>query len=157
MEIQWPNILEAIVDDNVEKLTSFVPSQISFNSTIPLDIGRIELLLMNETHSLLTFSSKVNATKCAMFLAGGGSDVNYKTNFSLTAYLYAVQNNNIELVNYFINFQGIDLNVFNTQGYYPLHIATSKGYDQLVSIFLAQINIINSSKTTNQRITTCTC
>lgn len=134
----WLNLLEAIKQDNVEKLSTFIPSQVPFNSIIPNEIEQVNIILYGENHSLLTFASKYNGTKCAMLLADGGSDVNYVSSASLTSYLYAVINNNIELVNYFIKFKGIDLNFVDGQGCYALHIAASYGYDQLISIFLAE-------------------
>lgn len=139
MAEEWKNIIQAIFNDDLENLTSLVPSKIPFDSTIPLDVEpKFKFFLMNETHSLLTFASKSNATKCTTFLAKNCSDINYKSSSSLSAYLYAVLNNNVELVNFFIGYQGIDLNVTDKRGYYAIHIAASNGFDELLSIFLTQ-------------------
>ena len=64
---EWQNLIEAIFNDNVEKLSSLVPSQIPFNSVIPLNLEpKFKFILMNETHSLLTFASKSNAKECVI-------------------------------------------------------------------------------------------
>lgn len=90
----WLYLLEVIKQDNVEKLSTFIPSQVPFNSIIPNEIEQFNIILYGENHSLLTFASKYNGTKSAIFLADGGSDVNYISS-ALTSYLYTVINNNI--------------------------------------------------------------
>lgn len=130
---------EAARLNNVEKLKSLVPSQVSPDAK--------KISENNHCHSLLMCAAAHGSVECAQYLLESKADPNLKNFAGFTALHWAAFTNQLACVDVLLQF-GADLEERTADGKTPFHIAAFRGYRAFLEYIMrkgADINAIDSN------------